>query len=308
MSQDNHPRLSGNNDFRFVPRDSQTFASEDHRHTWLVSQVLAADQPCVIGGPKKSLKTSVMLDLAISLGSATAFLGKFCVPEQVRVAVLSGESGTATLQETARRICESRRIELSACNVLWQTDLPCLSSPEDRDELQRGLAAAEVKVVVIDPLFLCLLGGQSKVSASNLYEIGPVLFQASKACLDAGATPVLLHHATKAAGRKADASEPLELDDLAFSGVGEFARQWLLVNRREPYQLGSGQHALTMAVGGSAGHSGVWQVDVEEGRAGTERRWEVRVGSMGPSSVEHYPQSPKTQKLTRGKSTGPVGW
>jgi len=89
-----------------------------------------------------------------------------------------------------------------------------------------------VKVAIIDPLYLCLMGGADRASANNLYEVGPVLFKAAKACLLAGATPVFLHHATKSAKKNA---EPLDLEDLAWAGIGEFARQWLLLNRREPF-------------------------------------------------------------------------
>ena len=200
------------------------------------------------------------------------------MPEPVRVAVLSGESGAASLQETARRVCAAKGVNLSGCDILWQTDLPRLSDPGDRDRLRDGLATAAVRVAVVDPLYLCLLGGLEKASASNLYEVGPLLRDAARACLDAGATPVLVHHATKGAGQKAGGSGPPELDDLAFAGIGEFARQWLLVNRREPYRPGTGSHALNLAVGGSAGHSSHWHLDVQE-TAGTARGWRVELSA-----------------------------
>jgi hypothetical protein len=76
----------------------------DVRHRWLIKNVLVRDQPALLGGPKKSLKTSIMLDAAISLGTGKPFLGKFEIPERVRVAVLSGESGQSTIR---RRRCRS---------------------------------------------------------------------------------------------------------------------------------------------------------------------------------------------------------
>jgi hypothetical protein len=72
------------------------------------------------------------------------------------VAVLSGENGTATLQETAKRISDAKGRKLADVDVLWQTELPCLGEPADRDQLRYGLAHHGVKVVIFDPLYLCL--------------------------------------------------------------------------------------------------------------------------------------------------------
>jgi len=61
-------------------------------------------------------------------------------------------------------------------------------------------------------------------------------------------------------------------------------RRWLLLNRRERFDPDSnGQHKLWLAAGGSAGHSGLWGLDVEEGRrdAPEGRYWDV---SLRPAS------------------------
>src|SRR5436309_1437286 len=65
--------------------------AESTEPDWLVEQVLAANQPMVIGGPPKALKTSLALDLAVSLATGTEFLGLFAVPRACKVAVFSGE-------------------------------------------------------------------------------------------------------------------------------------------------------------------------------------------------------------------------
>jgi hypothetical protein len=59
-------------------------------------------------------------------------------------------------------------------------------------------------------------------------------------------------------------------------------RQWILLNRRVKYdpQL-AGYHELWISVGGSAGHSGLWGVNIDEGSPQDlgGRRWNVEVVS-----------------------------
>ena len=146
--------------------------------------------------------------------------------------------------------------------------------------LQTCLADGRFKVAIIDPLYLCFPGGKAAGGASNLYVMGSLLRGAAAACLHAGATPVFVHHANKGASKGSTAGGGLDLDDLAQTGVGEAARQWLLLNRRGPYPPGTGVHRLRLNVGGSAGHSGLFDVDVDEGRLDGRfggRRWGVTV-------------------------------
>src|SRR5262249_6637560 len=77
----------------------------------LVEVVFVVGQPIVIGGPYKSLKTSLAADLAISLAAGTPFLGTFPVPRARCTAFLSGESGEVTLRQLATRIAMARGLQ-----------------------------------------------------------------------------------------------------------------------------------------------------------------------------------------------------
>jgi replicative DNA helicase len=267
--------------YRFAPITSADFARGDYRLEWLVRRLLTRNQPTIVGGPRKSLKTSLLVDLAISLASATPFLNTFQVYHRMRTALLSGESGEAVLQETARRVCAARGLDLANLDVLWGLQLPQLASPQHLDALRDGLRQHGVEVAVIEPLYLCLLAGAygQQIDPANMFEMGPLLLAVAQTCLSVGCTPILGTHSKK---YQAVRGEPLELEDLAFSGIQEFCRQWLLVSRREAYQPGTGSHRLWLSAGGSAGQSGLWALDIEEGVLDENfsgRRWEVTVAT-----------------------------
>jgi hypothetical protein len=262
--------------FRLVP--SAEFDRNDYRLEWLVRGVLVRGQPAVLGGGKKSLKTSLGVDLAISLGTGTPFLDHFPV-RRARVAMISGESGEAVLQETARRVCRAKGVSMDAVEACWGFRLPQLGNLEHLDALAQAVQENRVDVLLIDPLYLCLLSGLEGVQASNLYQMGPLLLNAAQTFLPLGCTPVLFHHFKL---RREDPLGEPQLEDLSFSGIQEFARQWVLTGRREKYEPGSGEHRLWLSVGGSAGHSGLWALDIDEGRLGDDfggRTWEVTIAS-----------------------------
>lgn len=112
--------------------------------------------------------------------------------------------------------------------------------------------------------------------ASNYFIQGELLRGMGEVCTNAGCTMILAVHNKKG---KADPFAPPELEDIAWAGFQEYFRQWLLIGRRELYKPGTGEHQLWMNVGGSAGHSALWAVDVAEGTRETlgGRFWDVNV-------------------------------
>lgn len=266
---------------------SAAFAERDTRPNWLVKQVLVWDQPAVIAGPQKVLKTSFLVDLVISLASATPFLGRFEIGGPTKCAMLSGESGDDTLKRTAERVCGSKGIEFAsiADRVVWCFEVPALTDPDDLGSLVDYLAAQGVKVAVIDPLYLSLLAGKGDgPDARSLYEMGSTFRRVALEFKAAGITPILAHHAN----RRVEANEPMELQHLAFSGIGEFSRQWLLLSRRRKYE-GDGRHELWVSIGGSAGQSGLYVADVAEGKINDDfsgRTWDVTVKTAAEARSE----------------------
>jgi len=227
---------------------------------FLIEGVLVAGQPLIIAGPQKSLKTSTMIDAVISLASGSPFLSTFTVNRPCRVMVMSGESGLPTIKETAQRICLAKGLKLGTLDKLfWSDDLPIFGEPIHLTAIEKLLADYRVDVLIIDPLYLALPG----VEAGNAQIQGQLLRSIGRICEQHGVCMALAHHTKKLQSR--DAYQPLDTNDMAYSAGPQFARQWWLVNRRERYAEGSGEHRLWLSVGGSVGQSSIWGVDIAEG-------------------------------------------
>ena len=150
----------------------------------------------------------------------------------------------------------------------------------EMQEFKKGLAAGRYEVVFIDPLYLCAdVGGRE----GSLFAMGEQLRRVSDICKPLGITLVILHHIRKTV---ANPYEPGELGDASWAGVSEFARQWVIVNRREKYDPGTGTHKLWLTYGGSAGHSGKKLLNIEEGIGHGNRRWSVSFAEEGDIEAE----------------------
>ncbi len=259
----------------------------DMRPEFLVKGVLVKGAPCIVGGRSKVLKTSIAVDLSLSLGSGKPFLGKFEVPRPVKVAFWTGESGAPTIRETALRIAHSKGIRLQDASVSWSFDLPKLCRADHLAALEAVIRAQGLEVIIIDPLYLSLLSPETAGAAGNLYAMGAALEPLSRLAQATGTTIILLHHFKKSG--MPDPDNPAALEELSQSGAAEWARQWILLQRRTPY-MSDGRHDLWLRAGGSAGHSSLVAVTVEEGLidpdTGSGRHWKVVVSNRAKAIAD----------------------
>ncbi len=161
--------------YRFDLISSDQFAAGDYRPEWLIQGVLVRGEPGTVAGPSKSLKTSLLVDAGVSLAAGVPFLNdpRFDVPHRRRVVIASRESGMSTLQETANRVCRSKRLDFVSLgqSLQWLFTLPVLSDMRSVLALAKVLVGVQADVVLIDPFYLCL----GLVDAKNLMEVGNVL-------------------------------------------------------------------------------------------------------------------------------------
>ena len=291
-SEDTLPRRAKNSEHAKLtwkpnPLPFDEFMKGDYRHKWRIKGLLVADEPAVVFGPSKVLKTSTIVDACISMTSGKPFLGMF-ETVRTRVMLVSGESGKASLYKIASRICQAREIDPSEVGDKLQIEcsIPPLSDPATLGILQALLAKHEVEILVIDPAYLTLLsGGNSSADlASNLFAMGKAIGSVVTVCQVTGTQLILLHHANS---KIAVGDEP-GLQHIAYSGFAQFCRQWIGLNRRFEFTH-DGKSKLIMVVGGSAGHGGCWHVDIDEGVLDGDfngRKWEVVVRNASESRAK----------------------
>jgi hypothetical protein len=261
--------------------------SAQHETRSLIPGVLAAGQLGGIFGAFKTLKTSLAADLLISLASGTPFLGRFPVSQPGRVLFLSGEAGLPATKSLAGRICAERGLSLDALeNFVCSPDVPNLSDPFDVMAFTELVEREKPICVVIDPSFLALGAGGGRggrggapggargrsagKKSRSLFETGQLLRPLVELCESTGCAMLIVHHSP----RSRHVGEPAMFDELAGSGVAEFSDQWLLVSRRRPFEVGTGQHGtghggtghheLWLTTGSRAGEQGLWELDVDE--------------------------------------------
>lgn len=284
--------------------DAEELQGLDLSVNYLIEDVLVDKQVMLVSGPQKALKTTTLLDMALSLSTGTPFLGRFAVPEKKKVLFLTAESGLGTIRDKLDSIVAARELGCAACrsgdltgcylgsgecccpqdlgewkhSLFVGNEVPKIGSSkglvenQDVEHLIRVCRMKEIEVVMIDPAYLALMTEDS----SNLFVMGAMLRSFLDMLKDLDVTVIIAHHNTKATGR--NIGKDPSLSDMSGSGFAEFARQWLLIGIQEEYKF-DGVFKLAMSIGGSAGHSGLYRMNifegVKDGPAGW-RRWEVK--------------------------------
>ena len=274
-------RASVNSEVTYRIQRGTEIAQSFYEIEYLIEGVYVAGQPMIIGGGKKNLKTNSLLDFGVSLTTGSPFLNHFQVNRRASVLIMTGESGEATVNETLKRIARAKGVELND-DLMVSHDLPRIEDPSHVRAFKQAMREYRPEVVVLDPAYLMMTGDD----AQSLFKTGAVLRDLAEICKGEGAGICVCHHTRKkSTHRGIDPFTPPELEDLSYAGFQEFARQWILYSRREAYDPEqSGHHELWLSLGGSAGHSSLWSVTVDEGLRTDPggRRWDVAVN---PPSV-----------------------
>jgi hypothetical protein len=162
----------------------------------LANGAVPADAKLLIAAYPKSHKTNVVLELAVSLVSATPFLGRFTVPKPHRVGLMLMEDSEHRIRRRLERICKGHGVEPSSLAeqlFTWFRPPLRLADLDAVRELREYATELELDLLAID--------NWSYVSTGDSDDPDVVTPQlsalASVKDARAGMSVLLVHHARK---------------------------------------------------------------------------------------------------------------
>ncbi len=206
---------------------------------YLVQGLLVKDQPTIVAATGKSCKTTLLLDLAVSMASGGKFMDRWQCTKG-RVLYLAGDR-LVDPKEAANAITDRRGLELNLNDIC--TDRARIFTSENVKQLSRMLRNECYTAVIVD--MLKDVGGEDP----NKPDCTRLLNNLRDACLDAHCMPIVACHSTKGQGGNGLAlvqgTEPQK-----------WAGNWLVIKRQVEYAHDH-THYLTMEYGARGSDSGV---------------------------------------------------
>jgi AAA domain len=213
--------------------------SEDNAQRWLVEGLWGSSSVGVIGGAPKCAKTWLGLDMALSVATGTACLGKYAVPEPGPVLVYLAEDALPIVRERVQGMTRHRGLDLAGVEIHVIT-APVLRLDRDRDRTRLRETAKRLRprLLLLDPLVR--LHG---VDENNAGEVAELLayFRSLQRQLDLSV--LLVHHTRKNAAGGAAAGQGLR----GSGDIHAFGDSNLYLRRTREHLVLSSEHRAAPA-------------------------------------------------------------
>ena len=213
--------------------------SEDNAQRWLVEELWGASSVGVIGGAPKCAKTWLGLDMALSVATGTACLGKYAVPEPGPVLVYLAEDALPVLRERVEGMARHRSLDLGQVEIhVITTPVLRLDRDRDRTRLWETTRRLRPRLLLLDPLVR--LHG---IDENNAGEVAELLayFRSLQRQLDLSV--LLVHHTRKNAAGGAAAGQGLR----GSGDIHAFGDSNLYLRRTREHLVLSSEHRAAPA-------------------------------------------------------------
>lgn len=161
--------------------------------SWLIESLWLAAAAGIIGGQPKCGKSWLGLDMAVSVASGTACLGRFRVTTPGPALVFLAEDSVEQVRERVDGICKSRDLSLKALDLHVITAAVLrLDDEADRARLWRAVERLSPRLLLLDPLVR-----MHRLDENNARDIAGLLGFLREIQRKYDAAVVLTHHASK---------------------------------------------------------------------------------------------------------------
>lgn len=163
------------------------------QQAWLIESLWGDAAVGIIGGAPKCCKSWLGLDMAVSVASGTACLGKFQVPTRGKVLIFLAEDAAHNVRARIESICIHRHLDISELELYVITAATMrLDLETDQQMLTKTLDSLRPKLLILDPLVR--LHRLDENSASDISKLLSFLRGLQRSFATA---IILVHHASK---------------------------------------------------------------------------------------------------------------
>jgi len=213
---------------------------QDQGQRWLVEQLWGDSSVGVIGGAPKCSKTWLGLDLALSVATGTACLGKFAVPQPGPVLVYLAEDALPIVRERVAGMARHRRLELA------DVDIQVITAPTlrlDRQPHRNGLFETarrlRPRLLLLDPLVRL-----HAIDENHAGEVAALLAYFRSLQRQLGLSVILVHHTRKNAAAGVAAGQGLR----GSGDIHAFGDSNLYLRRTNQHLLLTSEHRAAPAI------------------------------------------------------------
>jgi len=164
-----------------------------HRQPWLVEGLWTAEAVGVIGGQPKSGKTTLALDMAVSVASASPCLATFPVHTPGPVLLYAAEESAATLRCRLQTITSLRGLDFDQLDVrVIVTNSLRLDRSDDQVRLDATVTFHRPALLILDPLIRIHMADEN--ASGDIAALLGYLRALQRKC---GTAIALVHHVRK---------------------------------------------------------------------------------------------------------------
>jgi AAA domain len=214
-------------------------ASDKSAQRWLVEELWGACSVGVIGGAPKCAKTWLGLDMALSVATGTACLGKYAVPEPGPVLVYLAEDALLVVRERVAGIARHRGLDLAGVDIhVITAPVLRLDRGADRTRLLETTRRLRPRLLLLDPLVR--LHG---IDENNAGEVAELLAYFRSLQRQFDLSVLLVHHTRKNAAGGVAAGQGLR----GSGDIHAFGDSNLYLRRTREHLVLSSEHRAAPA-------------------------------------------------------------